>query len=159
MSKIRIVAATCAALLALAGVVACSGSVTPTPTASPVHTAPFTRPATPTTRPTTPAPPVSAEQRNAARDAQAYLDMQPFSRTGLIRQLSSDSGDGYTAKDATAAVDSLHVDWNAQAVKAAKGYLSMSGFSRKGLTEQLEADAGDAFTHAQAVYGVAHSGL
>jgi len=152
MSKIRIVAATCAALLALAGVVACSGSVTPTPTASPVHTAPFTRPATP-------APPVSAEQRNAARDAQAYLDMQPFSRTGLIRQLSSDSGDGYTAKDATAAVDSLHVDWNAQAVKAAKGYLSMSGFSRKGLTEQLEADAGDAFTHAQAVYGVAHSGL
>ena len=102
---------------------------------------------------------LSAVQRNAVADAEGYLGMQGFSRAGLIAQLSSDYGDGYTKADATKAVDSLRIDWNAQAVRAAKDYLENQSFSRKGLQEQLESPYGAQFTHAQAVYGVAHSGL
>lgn len=103
--------------------------------------------------------PVSAEQDNATRAARSYLDMQAFSRKGLIKQLSAQAGDQFPEKVAVAAVDSLHVDWNEQAVKAAKGYLDMGPMSKAELTRQLESDAGDGFTHAQAVYGVKHSGL
>jgi len=162
MSKIRTLAVVGAAVLALAAGVACGGGATPTPGPTSIPTQPTTtRPTTaPTSRPpVSSAPPVSVEQRNAARDAQSYLNMEGFSRKGLIHQLSSDSGDGYTVKAATAAVDSLHIDYNEQAARAAKGYLEMQPFSRSGLIHQLEASAGDGFTHSQAVYGVTKAGL
>lgn len=168
VNKIRIAVTLAGAALALAGAVACGGGVTPDPTRPPVSTAsvvtlhPTTSPTahtTPPTMTTTTPPPVSLEQKNAARAAQSYLDMQGFSRKGLISQLSSDAGDGFPVKVATAAVDSLHVDWNAQAAKAAKGYLDMQGFSRAGLISQLESSSGDGFTHDQAVYGAHAAGL
>ncbi|HPB73462.1 MAG TPA: Ltp family lipoprotein, partial [Phycicoccus sp.] len=56
-------------------------------------------------------------------------------------------------EDATAAVDSLTVDWNEQAAKAAKAYVSMTGFSCQGLIDQLASDYGDKFTVEQATYG------
>jgi len=143
-----------------ATLIACGGgkSHTEPPTVPPT----IASPAAPVT-PGVPTPssrkPVSAEQDNAARAAQSYLDMQAFSRKGLIKQLSSKAGDQFPEKVAVAAVDSLHVDWNEQAAKAAKGYLELQPMSKKELTWQLESDAGDGFTHAQAVYGVGHSGL
>jgi hypothetical protein len=103
--------------------------------------------------------PRSAEEQNAIRSAQGYLEFKAFSRQGLIQQLSSDAGDGYSVKAATAAVDSLHINFNEQAYKAAKSYLEMMGFSRRGLIEQLDSDAGEGFTHSQAVYGVDKAGL
>lgn len=103
-------------------------------------------------------PPLTGAQQNAARSAQDYLAMSGFSRLGLIEQLSSSAGDGYSRKDATVAVDSLHVNWNAQAVRSAKDYLSMSGFSCSGLIEQLSSTAGDRYTRAQASYGAHHAG-
>jgi hypothetical protein len=124
--------------------------------------APTTKVAPPVVKQTTKAPkakPVSAEEENAIRSAQGYLDFSAFSRKGLIEQLSSDAGDGYSVKAATAAVDSLHINFNEQAYKSAKSYLEISGFSRKGLIEQLESDAGAGFTHSQAVYGVNKAGL
>lgn len=66
-------------------------------------------------------------------------------------------GDGVGGAVATKAVESLDVDWNAQAVKAAKSYLAMGSFSKSGLIEQLESSAGEGFTHAQAVYGADHA--
>ena len=99
------------------------------------------------------AKPVSAEQANATRSAESYLSSQSFSRKGLIDQLKFE---GYGTKAATAAVDSLRVDWNAQAVLTAKSYLENQAFSRKGLTEQLEYEG---FTRAQAAHGVSKSGL
>jgi Host cell surface-exposed lipoprotein len=81
------------------------------------------------------------------------------SRKGLIRQLSSDDGEGYTLAAATYAVNSMHIDFNEQAYKSAKSYLEMSGFSRDGLIQQLESDAGEGFTHSQAVYGDTKVGL
>lgn len=41
----------------------------------------------------------------AAKAAKNYLDMMPFSRSGLIEQLSSKAGDGYTKKQAVYGVD------------------------------------------------------
>jgi hypothetical protein len=98
-------------------------------------------------------PAETSGQRNARRAAENYLDFTPFSRAGLIQQLSSSAGDGYSVADATYAVDSLHANWNEQAYKAAKKYLEFTSFSRSGLIQQLESSAGDKYTHAQAVYG------
>jgi hypothetical protein len=97
-------------------------------------------------------------QANAARSAKQYLNMAGFSRRGLIEQLSADAGNGYNVTDATAAVDSLTVDWNEQAVRSAKQYLDMTGFSCSGLIEQLSSDAGSKYTTAQARYGAEQSG-
>ena len=72
---------------------------------------------------------LTGPQYNAVRSAKEYISMQGFSREGLIRQLSSDAGEGYQIADATVAVDSLNIDWNQEAVKSAKQYLSMQGFS------------------------------
>lgn len=95
---------------------------------------------------------------NAARNAQQYLDMAGFSRRGLIEQLTSDAGNGYSVADATAAVDSLTVDWNEQAVRSAKQYLEMTGFSCSGLVDQLSSDAGSKYTKAQARFGAEKAG-
>lgn len=84
---------------------------------------------------------------------------QGFSRLGLIQQLSSPAGDGYPLADATYAVDSLHVDWNAQAALSAKNYLSLEPFSCSGLVQQLSSSAGDQFTLAQAQYGAKVAGV
>jgi len=107
-----------------------------------------------------PAPPTeTAGQANARRSAQQYLSFAPFSRDGLIDQLSSSAGEGFSLADATYGVDAQHADWNAQAALSAKQYLKMSAFSRAGLIEQLSSSAGEKFTMDQAVFGVTAAGL
>ena len=101
---------------------------------------------------------LTGPQRNAARSASSYLSMTGFSRNGLIDQLSSDAGEGYSVADATAAVDSLGVDWNENAARSAKEYLDMTGFSCKGLIEQLSSSAGSQYTVEQATYGARAAG-
>ena len=124
-----------------------------TPTNIPTAVEPTTEPPAPTTKPLT------ASQEQAVGAAEQYLDLTAFSRKGLIKQLSSEYGEGFSVKDATFAVDYLKVDWNAQAAAKAKEYLSMQHFSRKGLIQQLESAYGEQFTHKQAVYGVTKAGL
>lgn len=132
---------------------------------APATTAPVSEPTedtadpTPAPHPSKTTPKLTLSQEQAIGSAQSYLSMTAFSRKGLIRQLSSDAGDGYSVADATFAVDYLKVNWNEQAAKAAKNYLSMTHFSRSGLIRQLESSAGDGFTHSQAVYGVKKAGL
>ena len=104
-------------------------------------------------------PDETAGQKNARESAEQYLQTAAFSRAGLIKQLSSQYGEGYSKADATYAVDHIDVNWNEQAAKAAKEYLANSPFSRSGLIQQLESSAGDGYTHAQAVYGVNKAGL
>jgi hypothetical protein len=96
---------------------------------------------------------LTGPQKNAVRSAKQYLSIQGFSRGGLIEQLSSDYGDGYDVADATAAVDSLNIDWNKQAARSAKQYLKIQSFSCKGLINQLSSSAGDKYTESQANYG------
>jgi hypothetical protein len=111
--------------------------------------------------PTTAAGPVeTAGQRNARLSAEQYLSMgNGFSRVGLIGQLSSSYGEGFSVADATYAVDATHTDWNAQACLSAKGYLRMSPFSHSGLVGQLSSSAGEQFTVSQAEYGTTCAGL
>ena len=103
-------------------------------------------------------PSLTGPQNNARRSAESYLGMQGFSKAGLIEQLSSDVGDGYSVADATAAVESLDVDWNEQAARSAKSYIQMMGFSCQGLQEQLSSSVGDKYTAAEAAYGAEQAG-
>lgn len=95
----------------------------------------------------------TAAEQNAISKAKDYLAYTAFSRSGLIGQLKYE---GFAEADATYAVDSLTVDWNAQAVKKAKEYLDYTSFSHSGLVEQLEYEG---FTAAQAEYGTRGAGL
>jgi hypothetical protein len=98
-------------------------------------------------------PAVPPQEQQAIGAAQDYLNFSAFSRQGLIDQLDSAAGDGYPVDVATAAVDSLNTDWNAQAAKSAQQYLSYTHFSCSGLISQLDSSAGERFTKAQATYG------
>ncbi len=100
---------------------------------------------------------LTGPQANAVRSAKQYLSISGFSRSGLINQLSSDYGDGYSVADATAAVDSLDIDWNKQAVRSANQYLKLQGFSCKGLIQQLSSGAGDRYTDSQAAHGARYT--
>ncbi|QDB79572.1 hypothetical protein FE251_09440 [Georgenia wutianyii] len=105
------------------------------------------------------APQMSPAQSNALRAAENYLSFMPFSRDGLIEQLSSEYGDGYSVEDATFAADNVQVDWNEQAARAAENYLEIMPFSRDGLIDQLTSEHGDRYTLEQATYGVDQAGL
>ena len=99
--------------------------------------------------------PTSERSRaNALREAKSYLKMTAFSKAGLIDQLSSKYGSGYSKADAVWAVNHLNVSWNKQAVRAAKSYLKMSPFSRNALIRQLSSKYGSQFTRSQALYAV-----
>ncbi|WP_338749777.1 Ltp family lipoprotein [Janibacter alittae] len=106
-------------------------------------------------------PELSTEQQNAIRAAEDYLEFMPFSKQGLIDQLSSPAGDGYPRDVARFAVEHIEsdVDWDEQAVKAAESYLDLMAFSRSGLIDQLTSDAGDGYTQEQAEHAADQVGL
>jgi hypothetical protein len=116
-----------------------------------------------------PAPPVSSapaapqytvSQQSAITAAEQYLSMgEGFSREGLIQQLDSSAGSGFSVADAKFAVNHITVNWDQQAALAAKGYMQMGGFSRSSMVQQLESSAGSGFTHAQAIFGAKSVGL
>lgn len=99
----------------------------------------------------------------AIEAATSYVETGHFSEKGLIGQLSSDSGEQFSAKQAASAVahleDTNAVDWNVEAAEAARSYLETSAFSRQGLIDQLESEYGEQFTHKQAVQAVDEVGL
>lgn len=95
---------------------------------------------------------VTMGMKNALKSAEQYLDVMPFSYTGLIEQLEFSQ---YTHEEAVYAADHCGADWNEQAVKSAEQYLSLMSFSRKGLIDQLEYSG---FTHSQAEYAAKQCG-
>ena len=116
------------------------------------------------TKPSAPAKPaapaITVAQQQAVDAAKSYLDLgSGFSRAGLIDQLTSSAGSGFSVADATFAVNYLHPDFDAQAVLAAKSYMQLGGFSRASLIEQLTSSAGSSFTLAQATYAANSVGL
>lgn len=150
--------------LALVGLGACASESddpptvaqeeTPERTTSTERREPTTEAPTTTEEPTTTTTAtVDPEYSNAVQAAEQYLDFAGFSRQGLIDQLSSEYGDQYPVEVATAAVDSLNVDYNAEAVEAAESYLEFQAFSHAGLVDQLSSEYGDQFTREQAEYG------
>jgi hypothetical protein len=99
-------------------------------------------------------PEMTSGQENALESAGRYIDLKGFSKAGLIQQLSSSAGEGYSKADATYAANHVGADWNKEAVEAAKSYLDLTSFSRSGLIQQLTSSAGEKFTPAQARYAV-----
>jgi hypothetical protein len=98
--------------------------------------------------------------QQAVDSAQSYLtEGQGFSEQGLIQQLTSSAGAGFTLSQAEYAIDHVQADWDAQAVDAAKGYMQMGGFSQESLIQQLTSSAGNGFTLSQAEYAVSKVGL
>lgn len=95
---------------------------------------------------------MTSGQANALEAAQNYIQLSSFSKAGLIEQLSSSAGDGYSKADATFAANNVDADFKEEAVEAAKNYLDLTSFSKEGLIEQLSSAAGDEFTPAQARY-------
>lgn len=98
----------------------------------------------------TPNPDVSLTmgQKNALGQANSYLSLMHFSRTGLIDQLEFE---GYTTEEATFAVDNCGADWSEQAAGKALDYLNTMAFSYSGLIDQLEFEG---FTTEEATHGV-----
>jgi hypothetical protein len=138
--------------------VAATPKATPKPKPAPAVTetstpAPTQVAATPKATPK-PRPVMTSGQRNALQSAHGYIDLAGFSKAGLIQQLSSSAGEGYSRADATYAANHVGADWNQEAVESAQSYLDMTGFSRSGLIEQLSSSAGEKFTPAQARYAV-----
>jgi predicted 3-demethylubiquinone-9 3-methyltransferase (glyoxalase superfamily) len=102
-------------------------------------------------KPAAPArPEMTSGQKNALQAAESYVDTMPFSKAGLIQQLSSSAGDGYSKADATFAANRVGADWNEEAVEAARNYLDTMPMSKDALIQQLSSAAGDKFTRAQA---------
>jgi C1A family cysteine protease len=97
---------------------------------------------------------MTSGQENALESAQNYVDLTAFSKAGLIEQLSSSAGEGFSKADATFAANNVDADWNEEAVEAAQNYLDLTAFSKAGLIEQLSSAAGEKFTPAQARYAV-----
>jgi hypothetical protein len=97
-------------------------------------------------------PEMTSGQKNALESAQNYVEMSGFSKAGLIQQLSSSAGDGYSKADATFAANHVGADWNKEAVESAKNYLEITPMSKDGLIQQLSSSAGDKYTEAQARY-------
>jgi len=105
-------------------------------------------------------PQYSVAQEQAIEAARQYLAMgSGFSRAGLMQQLDSSAGDGFSTSLARFAVNHVKVNWDQQAAESAKGYLQMGGFSFSSLVQQLDSSAGEGFTYAQAVYGAKAAGL
>jgi hypothetical protein len=65
---------------------------------------------------------MTSGQRNALQSAHGYIDMAGFSKAGLIQQLSSSAGEGYSKADATYAANHVGADWNQEAVESAQSY-------------------------------------
>jgi hypothetical protein len=163
----------CLVLIGLAAIIGIIGAVgshsssnTPTASASASSSIPVsTSTAVPTgtvSAPATPAssapagPSMTTSQQQAVDAAEGYLsEGQGFSEEGLLSQLTSSAGNGFSKSDAEFAINYLHPNWDQQAVDAAKGYLSEGqGFSEQGLLSQLTSSAGSGFTQAQAEYAV-----
>jgi Host cell surface-exposed lipoprotein len=164
MNRTKIAATIVAITVIVAGCTSTkAGTHTTTPSRAATTTAtPAPKPKVtvkPTPKPTAKTQSLTVAQENAVGSAKQYLELQGFSRSGLIKQLSSKYGDGYSLADATFAVNSLNVNWNEQAVRSAKSYLELQHFSRSGLIEQLSSKYGDGYTVAQATYAADHVGL
>jgi Host cell surface-exposed lipoprotein len=101
---------------------------------------------------------MTGAQQQAVDSAGDYLsEGQGFSKQGLLNQLTSSFGEGFSESNAEFAIRYLNPNWDQQAVDSAKGYLSEGqGFSEQGLLQQLTTTAGEGFTEAQAEYAISY---
>ena len=97
---------------------------------------------------------LTPSQNNAIESAQSLVDTLPFSRQGLLDQLTSEFGSQFSEEDATFAVDSLSIDWNEEAIEGAQSLVDTLPISRQGLLDQLTSEFGSQFTQEEATFAV-----
>lgn len=122
-------------------------TLTPTPTSAPAQVSQTNN------QNISPVPSETVSQKNAVRQAKAYLGYSAFSHDGLVAQLEYEK---FSHADAVYGADNSGANWNEQAAKSAKNYMEYSAFSRGSLIEQLKHEK---FTQAQAEYGATAVGL
>ena len=91
---------------------ATSGSDATTSSASSVSQSQSANTSTSSSQSTESSDDVTMGEKNALESAKSYLDVSPFSHSGLIQQLEFE---GYTTEEATYAADNCGADWNEQA--------------------------------------------
>lgn len=149
----------------VAGIIAAAGIVVAVAACDPADTATANGNDVQTVQPVgstaTPTRALTVSQSQAIAAAEQYNRTLPFSRQGLIDQLSSEYGSGFDVETATFAVDDLEqrgeIDYMANAAKAAQQYLdTVGGFSAQSLHDQLVFEG---YTDEQAAHGVTSVGL
>ncbi len=147
--------------LLLIAIIAVAASIEGNGTTSSRHSLPVPTALAPTASYVSPnvvssaAPQFNPEQQQVLESAESYLSSgQGFSKAGLMKQLTSSYGEGFSHRLAAFAIAQLRPNWNQQAVISANGYLSSGqGFSYNGLVQQLESPYGEQFTPAQSRHG------
>ncbi|WP_246577875.1 Ltp family lipoprotein [Clostridium psychrophilum] len=94
----------------------------------------------------------SAEDTSALNSAETYGNTMNMSKDGIYDQLTSASGDKFTAESAQYAVDNVKVDYNANALASAQTYQKSMNMSPSAIYDQLISTSGDKFTAEQAQY-------
>ncbi|MHA2790151.1 Ltp family lipoprotein [Corynebacterium sp. S7] len=97
---------------------------------------------------------VSADFKNALRQADTYSNTMHMSKAGLYDQLTSEYGGQFSAEAAQYAVDNVDADWNANALEKAKTYSDEMHMSKAGVYDQLTSSYGEQFTAEEAQYAV-----
>lgn len=104
-------------------------------------------------------PKVPEEYKNALATAEEYNEDQPMSKAGLLDQLTSKDGEGFTQAAGEYAVNHINADWNENALKCAKEYEKTEHLSRADVQDQLSSgvdDGGEGFTPEQVQYAMDH---
>lgn len=100
-------------------------------------------------------PALTTTQQKAAERARSLSQLGHRSRAALIHDLTRDNpDDGFSVDDATAAVDSLSLDWNQRALDLIQGLVDYGGYSRDGLMQFLTSPDGGQYTASQAAYAI-----
>lgn len=102
---------------------------------------------------------VPTEYKNALATAEEYNEDQPMSKAGLLDQLTSSDGEGFTQAAGEYAVNHLKANWNENALKCAKTYQKEEHLSRADVQSQLSSsidDGGEGFTSEQVQYAMSH---
>lgn len=99
---------------------------------------------------------VPREHQSALRKAETYSEMMHMSKAGILDQLTSDYGEGFSPEAARYAVDNVDADWNNNALEKARTYQDTMSMSPSAIHEQLVSGYGEKFTVEEADYALAH---
>ncbi|WP_082622286.1 Ltp family lipoprotein [Levilactobacillus senmaizukei] len=100
---------------------------------------------------------ISTEYTSALSKAEIYATEMDMSKASLYDQLTSASGEQFSAAAADYAISHLKgVSWNANALAKAKSYQNDMAMAPAAIRDQLTSSAGEQFTQAQADYALSH---
>lgn len=101
-------------------------------------------------------PAVPAEYKAALNKAKTYADTMDMSKAGIYDQLVSEHGEKFSKEAAQYAIDTVQVDWKANALAKAKTYQDTMDMSPSAIRDQLTSSYGEKFTAEEADYAIKH---